>query len=127
MRHPEALPHAFPFRLVERAEDAGGLRAAVVLASGGDFLAPGTPWPLTLVAEAIAQSILLVSNPPAEAGALRLVGIDGVRLLQPVAAGDRLEVEVRRSAGYAALQRFDCRAVKAGALAAVAEVTVAHS
>ena len=50
-----------------------------------------------------------------------------MRLLQPVAAGDRLEVEVRRSAGYAALQRFDCRAVKAGALAAVAEVTVAHS
>ncbi len=125
--HPEALPHAFPFRLVERAEDVGGLRTAVVLASGGGFLAPGTPWPVTLVAEAIAQSILLVAERPVNAGTLRLVGIDGVRLLQPVTAGDRLEIEVRRAAGYAALQRFDCRAVKAGALAAVAEVTVSQS
>ena len=128
MRPPDTLPHGYPFRLVERAEEAGERRTAVVLASAGGFLAPGVAWPVTLVAEAIAQSILVVAAPGGrDVGTPRLVGIDGVRLLQPVTAGDRLEIEVDRPVGYAKLRRFTCRAVKAGALAAVAEVTVSET
>ena len=83
---------------------------------------------MTLVAEAIAQSILIVAAAGGrDAGTPRLVGIDGVRLLQPVTAGDRLEIEVDSAACYAQLRRFTCRAVKAGALAAVAEVTVSET
>jgi 3-hydroxyacyl-[acyl-carrier-protein] dehydratase len=120
---PEAVPHRFPFRLVERVEHCNGGCYAVALATAGGELARSGAWPVTLVAEALAQAILLVAPPPA-GGTLRLVGLDGVRSLQPVLPGDRLLVEVQERAAFGALRRFSCRAVRAGALAATAEVTV---
>ena len=127
-RHRDELPQKYPFRLVERTETAGELRTAVLLGSSGSLVRPGVPWPATLVVEAMAQSILLFSgSSPSAKTEGRLVAIQGARMLQAVTAGDRLEIEVRRSSGYGALQRFTCRALKAGALAAVAEITVSRS
>jgi hypothetical protein len=122
-RPADPLPHAFPFRLVERAEVTDGGRVALVLATANGGLLPRDEWPVTLVAEALAQAILLVVR-PAGNGVLRLVGLDGVRLLQPVRPGSRLEVEVKETAAFAPLRRYGCRAHLGGALAAVAEVTV---
>lgn len=103
---------------------AGGARS-VVLTSADGALQTGESWPVTLVAEALAQSILLLAPPPASAGAeVRLVALDKVRLLREVLAGDRLEVEVVPEGTFGALHRFSCRAVSGGALAATAEVTV---
>ena len=122
---PDRLPHGFPFRLVERAEVVGGRRIAVTLATGGGFLAGTAAWPVTLVAEALAQAILAVGAPGERQGQLRLVALNAVRLLQPVRAGARLEIEVEEQAAFGPLHRFACRATQAGALSAKAEITVA--
>jgi len=121
---PEALPHAFPFRLVERAERVGERRVAVVLASAAGFLAGVSEWPVTLVAEAMAQAILVAVGAP-HRDAPRLVALNEVRLLQPVRSGARLEIEVEERAVFAPLRRYACRALQAGALSATAEITVA--
>jgi len=120
---PDPLPHAYPFRLVERAEVVADGRVAVVLGTMGGSLSAAEGWPVTLVAEALAQSILLV-DPPVEASAPRLAALNRVRLLRPLRAGTRFEVEVRRVAALPPLRRYECRATEAGALAATAEITV---
>ena len=53
------------------------------------------------------------------------MALDEVSLLQPVVAGDRFEVEVRELGNFGKLRRFACRALRGGALAAVAHITVA--
>lgn len=122
-RAPEPLPHSFPFRLVEGTRDGDGGRVAVVLATADGASTGCGPWPATLVAEALAQAILLVAQPPGLAK-LRLIALDGVSVLRPLLAGDRLEVEARELAAYGGLRRYLCRGTCGGALAAVAEVTV---
>ena len=73
------LPQRFPFRLVERVDAVTGNRVGVVLGTANGALAPATGWPVTLLAEALAQAILLVETPP-RAGTLRLVALDDVVL-----------------------------------------------
>ncbi len=119
----EPLPHKHPFRFVERAGESERGRVAVVLATAdGTMTGPG-PWPVALVAEALAQAVLLVVRPD-RTSALRLVALDRVVVSQPVAAGDRLEVEVREVGAFGDLRRYESRATRGGALAAAAEVTV---
>ncbi len=120
---PPELPHSYPFRLVERAEVIGGQRVALVLATANGSLLPNGEWPVTLVAEALAQAILMVFESP-RAADLRLVGLNKVRLLQRVFPGARLEVAVEQLAVFAPLRRYGCRAHQGGALAATAEITV---
>ena len=98
---------------------------AVVLATANGALTGSQPWPVTLVAEALAQAVLLLA-PPRSSSAPRLVGINAVDALQPIAAGDRLEVDVSLTATFGSLRRYTCRAVSGGALAAVAQITVAE-
>jgi 3-hydroxymyristoyl/3-hydroxydecanoyl-(acyl carrier protein) dehydratase len=81
------------------------------------------PWPATLVAEALAQAILLVAGPE-DQSALRLIGLDNVRVVQPPAPGDRLEVDVTEAGKYGTLRRYRCRASRGGGLVAEADVTV---
>ena len=119
---PDRLPHAFPFRLVERAERVGAGRIAVVLATAGGTLTATSEWPVTLVVEAMAQAILIAVDPPRR-GALRLVALNGVRLLQPVRSGSRLEIEVEERAVFGPLRRYACRALQAGAVTATADIT----
>ncbi len=96
---------------------------ALVLGTGGGALTGTGTWPVSLVAEALAQAILLVF-PPAEASALRLIAVDKARIVQPLEAGDRVEVEAEELGQFGSLRRYACRAVSSGALAAVAEITV---
>lgn len=118
------LPQSFPFRLVERVEQLGEGRAAIVLPTAGGALQAAQALPVTLVGEALAQAILLLEPPPS-GGVPRLVGIDHVELVRPVMAGDRLEVSASLTATFGGLRRYACRALAGGALTAVAEVTVA--
>ena len=120
---PDPLPHRFPFRLAERADEHGSERVAVVLGTAGGATTGLAPWPATLVAEALAQAILVVTRPE-RGGTLRLVGLDGVAVFQPLTPGDRLEVEVRELAAFGGLRRFRCRGLCGGGVAAVADVTV---
>jgi hypothetical protein len=120
---PDRQPHAYPFRLVEKAELIDERRVGLVLATADGSLMRDREWPVTLVAEALAQAILVVIGPPRTAD-VRLVGLDRVRLLQPVRPGARLEVEVEELAAFVPLRRYSCRAHQGGALAATAEITV---
>lgn len=120
---PETLRHTYPFKLAERMERTDDGTVAIVLVTEDGELTRGAALPASLLFEALAQSILLVDPRPA-GGALRLVGIDGARVLQPVAAGDRVEVAVTGLGSFGRLRRYACRAVSGGALAAVAEFTV---
>ncbi len=122
-RSPDRQPHAYPFRLVEKAELIDDRRVALVLATSNGSLLSGDEWPVTMVAEALAQAILHVIQPP-QTDHVRLVGLDRVRLLQPVRPGARLEVEVEQQAAFMPLRRYACRAHLGGALAATAEITV---
>ncbi|NWG00470.1 MAG: hypothetical protein HXY19_05965 [Thermoanaerobaculaceae bacterium] len=119
----DGIPHAFPFRLVERREVGDDGARSVVLVTADGAVAAGSAWPVMLVAEALAQSILLVARPEG-GGEVRLVALDRVCQFQEVAAGDRLEVEVRSEGTFGSLRRFSCRAVCSGAVVAAADVTV---
>ena len=122
-RPPEPLPHKIPFRFVERTEEVDGARVAIVLGTAGGAMSGPGPWPIGLVAEALAQAIPLVMRPDQPAS-LRLVALDRVGVFQPIGAGDRLEVEVREAGAFGSLRRYECRARRGGCVAAVAEVTV---
>jgi 3-hydroxymyristoyl/3-hydroxydecanoyl-(acyl carrier protein) dehydratase len=119
----EQVPHQFPFRLVERVESGHDDRLAIVLSTAGGALPGSGPWPITLVAEALAQAILLVVE-PAGPGPLRLVGLDKVALYQSLEPGDRLEVAGEELGTFGGLRRYLCRGHRGGGLAATAEVTV---
>ena len=101
-------------------------RLAVVLSTADGALTGTGPWPVTLVAEALAQAILLVARPSPQ-GALRLVGLDRVTVYQSLEPGDRLEVEVEELGAFGQLRRYACRSRRGGGLAATAEVTVSGS
>lgn len=123
MRQNDLVPHRFPFRLVDGIEaDATGERATVSLTANG-FLARGEPWPVTLVAEALAQAIAALKGGGGGVQA-RLVALHGVQLRQTVFAGDRLRVEVREEARLGNRRRFVCRAWRAGALVAEGTISV---
>jgi 3-hydroxymyristoyl/3-hydroxydecanoyl-(acyl carrier protein) dehydratase len=122
----EYLPHQFPLRLVERVESGPGGRFAVVLATSNGALTGAGPWPVTMVAEALAQAILLVVR-PARCDKVRLVGLDDVVMCRSFLPGDRLEVEVEELGCFGDLRRYRCRGCVGGALAATAEVTVSGS
>lgn len=118
-----STPHAFPFRLVERSETVGERQVVIVLSTAAGFLRRDEPWPVSLVAEALAQAILLL-DPPEQLDRVRLAALQNVALLQEVAAGDRLLVEVEPLGSLGALRRYRCRATRSGAAVALADVTV---
>ena len=113
MRTLAELPHAYPFRFVEtvaepRNEDfsRGTVRVAVSAngraAAGGEWQSP------LLLAEAIAQSALLLEGADPEIGRTGyLAGIDGFEVSRAPRAGEALEVRVRLAARFGAIVKFD--------------------
>ena len=113
MRVPPELPHAYPFRFVETVlepPDSEFSRGTVgVSVSAHGRAAAGEQWqsPL-LLAEAIAQSALLLEGGDPEVGRTGfLAGLDGFEVKRPPRAGEMLEVRVRLSARFGAIVKFD--------------------
>jgi 3-hydroxyacyl-[acyl-carrier-protein] dehydratase len=113
VRTPQELPHAYPFRFVEtvlEARDAEFSRGTVgVAVSANGRAAAGEAWqsPL-LLAEAIAQSALLLEGGDPEMGRTGfLAGLDGFRVDRLPRAGEMLEVRVRLSARFGAIVKFE--------------------
>ena len=118
-RQPEgSIPHERPFRFIETRATG-----PVVLPSAAAW--ESIPWnlPVTLVAEAMAQAILVADPPPAGAR-LKLLGLDQVVLRQSIEAGQQLEVEVQREVRFQNMARYYCRMLAAGKLAAEGRITV---
>jgi len=107
------LPHAYPFRFVDavtRERNADFSSGTVsIRVSGNGRAAMGESWmsPL-LLAEAIAQAALLLEGGDADLGRRGfLAGIDGLELFRSPVAGETLTVDVRLSAKFGAIVRFD--------------------
>ena len=113
MRALAKLPHDYPFRFVETVLEPlgegswrGTVRAAV--SSNGRACAEGTWGSPLLLAEAIAQSALLLEGGDPEVGRTGfLAGIDGFAASRAPRAGEILEIRVRLSARFGAIVKFE--------------------
>ncbi len=115
-RQPEGvIPHQPPFRFAE-----GG---PSLLATAGAAESFPQPLTATILAEAMAQAILLADPPPPGVN-LRLAGLDGLVVRQQVHAGEKLWVKVEKEASFGTLARYYCRVVSAGRLVACGRITV---
>jgi acyl dehydratase len=95
---------------VLQAKDAEFTRGTVsTRVSANGRTAMGAEWasPL-LLAEALAQSALLLEGGDAEIGRRGfLAGIEGFRAVRPPRAGETLRIEVRLTARYGGMVRFE--------------------
>lgn len=117
-RRPPDLPHHPPFRFVAR-----GFLGPTFASTTGETNAESVS--LAILAEAMAQAILVV-DPPENTRGLRLVGLDQVILRQEVQPGDQLDIEVVRHGHFARLARFQCRMLRGGSVVAEGMITVGH-
>lgn len=108
-----ALPHAYPFRFVDtilqKADPEFSKGRARIRLTANARGAMGKEWqsPLLLV-EAIAQAALLLEGgDPAIGRRGFLAGIDGFRVDRAPRAGETLDVDVRLSARFGAIVRFE--------------------
>ncbi len=101
-RDPQALPHRYPFLLVDRVLELEPGRRIVALKNvsyNEPFFQghwPGRPiMPGVLIVEAMAQAAGVLIGHGAETGREALLAsIDGVKLRRPVVPGDQLRLEV---------------------------------
>jgi 3-hydroxymyristoyl/3-hydroxydecanoyl-(acyl carrier protein) dehydratase len=123
------LPHAYPFRLVERAD---GPRGPVLgWTAGGAYGRGGDPMPVTLAVEMMAQAALL-ALPAASSGSAPaaadqpprrglLAGLDGVRFHLPVVPGDSLEARAELAGAFGRLVKARVMLLRSGSAEVVAE------
>ena len=106
----ERLPHAYPFRLVDRLADGG---VGVVVTADAAQLRGGAELPVMLAVEVMAQAALVVLA-PADAGAGEapsgglLAGLDEVSFHAPLVAGDGLRASATVLARMGALVKVRC-------------------
>jgi 3-hydroxymyristoyl/3-hydroxydecanoyl-(acyl carrier protein) dehydratase len=124
------LPHTYPFRLADRVleerDEAFSRGRVSVVVSAGQRAAAGAEWgsPL-LLAEAIAQSALLLAGGDPEIGRSGfLAGLDAFTALRPPRAGEMLSVEVRLAGHYGPLAKFRGIVTSAGEEIAQGEILV---
>jgi 3-hydroxymyristoyl/3-hydroxydecanoyl-(acyl carrier protein) dehydratase len=109
---PGGLPHTYPFRFVDsvvepRNEDFSRGTVRIAVSSNGRAAA-GEAWPSPfLLAEAIAQSALLLEGGDPEIGRTGfLAGIDEFEATRVPRAGETLEVRVRLEARFGSIVKF---------------------
>ena len=114
------FPHAYPFRYVdavleERNADFSRGRVRVCVTSNARA-AMGVGWrsPL-LLAEAIAQAALLLEGGDADLGRRGfLAGLEGFEAKRAPRAGEVLSIDVKLTARFGAIVRFDGEVTSAG-------------
>ena len=129
----DALPHRYPFLLVDRIIEIDGNSSAVGIKNvsmnephfQGHF--PTKPvMPGVLIVEAMAQTAGAINIMRAEGDAPSLVyfmTIDRCKFRKPVVPGDRLELHVRLLKERGTIKRYDCVAKVDGTKVAEAEVS----
>ena len=108
-----ALPHVYPFRFVDTVLRPAGTdftegRVSARVTSGSRA-AMGEAWSSpTLLAEAIAQAALLLQGGDPEAGRRGfLAGIENFEIGRVPRAGESLTIDVRLSARFGAIVKFE--------------------
>jgi 3-hydroxymyristoyl/3-hydroxydecanoyl-(acyl carrier protein) dehydratase len=107
------LPHAYPFRFVDvvlrpaGADFSEGRVSAGITANGRFAMAPGGT-SSTLLAEALAQAALLLQGGDPEVGRRGfLAGIEGFEVGRLPEAGERLQIDVRMTARFGSIVKFE--------------------
>ena len=108
---PEPLPHAYPFRFVERTVEkrgpAEGRVRALVTVNGRRTEAGETLPPLTLV-EVVAQAALLLEGGDPGIGRTGfLAGVSDFAFDREAGSGDLLDVDVRIAGVLGPIVRFE--------------------
>jgi 3-hydroxymyristoyl/3-hydroxydecanoyl-(acyl carrier protein) dehydratase len=98
------IPHRYPFLLVDRVTEfvPGERITGIKNFSAGDYAAQGQPdglatAPVGILMEIVTQlgAILVLGRPEMSGKVAMILQIPQARMLRPVEAGDRLEVEAR--------------------------------
>ncbi len=130
-----ALPHRYPFLLVDRVVEVSEDRKRAVCLKNvtanepyfqGHF--PGFPiMPGVLVVEALAQAAAagLLRTAAAEGKIGLLAGLDGFRFKRPVRPGDQLRLEVELTRMRGPVGKVSARATVDGDLVTEGEITFA--
>jgi 3-hydroxymyristoyl/3-hydroxydecanoyl-(acyl carrier protein) dehydratase len=93
--------------------------------------ASGRGHPLSLLVEIMAQGALVILSEGEErsgtgdGASVRLAGVDGARVHEPIVAGDRLTVDARMEGRYGALAKVSCRLERDGETVAEAGLLLA--
>ena len=130
----EAIPHRYPFLLVDKIVDVDKGESAVGIKNvtinepffPGHF--PQKPvMPGVLILEAMAQTagVLAIDylGEDAKGKVVYFMGIDGAKFRQPVVPGDQLRMKVVKTRGGGAVWKFDAEATVDGAVVAQAKLT----
>lgn len=129
-----AIPHRWPFLLVDRvtelepAQRAVGLKNVTVNEWFFQGHVPGYPiMPGVMIVEALAQLALIVlRSAPEHADKMFLfAGIDELRFRRPVAPGDTLHLEVELAAQEGSSFTFSARAMVGERTASQGRITLA--
>jgi len=130
-----ALPHRFPFLLVDRilevAEDGRSAVGLKCVSANEPFFQghfPDLPiMPGVLIVEALAQcaGASLLGSLEREGKLAVLAGVDGFRFRRPVVPGDQLRLEVKLTRLRGPIGKVDAVASVDGQVAAEGEITFA--
>lgn len=130
----EALPHRYPFLLVDRLKDINGDESCIgiknVTANEPQFMGhfPGHPvMPGVLMLEGMAQTAgalcILAKASDAPPSLVYLMTIDKAKFRKPVGPGDQLEYHVQKSQSRGAVWKFECMAKVDGKKVCEAEIS----
>jgi len=130
----EAIPHRYPFLLidkivdVEKGETAVGIKNVTINEPFFPGHFPQKPvMPGVLILEAMAQTagVLAIDflGDDAKGKVVYFMGIDGAKFRQPVVPGDQLHLKVTKTRGGGAVWKFDAVATVDGAMVAQAKLT----
>ncbi|VAV85650.1 hypothetical protein MNBD_DELTA01-636 [hydrothermal vent metagenome] len=113
-----SLPHAYPFRLLDRLTEINETSATGIKAiSAGDFFygednATGSALPALLIAEALAQlSGLVMTNGRSDCPGAYLAGINELHLKRSARAGETLQLHAETIITFGTMARFSARAI----------------
>ena len=129
----EALPHRYPFLMVDRVIEIKGDESAIgiknVTFNEPQFMGhfPGQPvFPGVLMIEGMAQTagvMCIASGVVGKAKAVYFMTIDKAKFRKPVIPGDTVEYHVRKIRRRSNIWKFAAEAKVAGVLVAEAEVS----
>ncbi|MEP0520832.1 MAG: 3-hydroxyacyl-ACP dehydratase FabZ [Hyphomicrobiales bacterium] len=130
----KALPHRYPFLLVDKLKDINGDESCTgvknVTANEPQFMGhfPGQPvMPGVLMLEGMAQTAgalcILAKSKDAPPSLVYLMSIDKAKFRKPVVPGDQIEYLVKKIQSRGSVWKFACSAMVDGKKACEAEIS----
>lgn len=130
----KALPHRYPFLMIDKIIDIDGDESAVgiknVTYNEPQFLGhfPGEPiFPGVLIIEGMAQTagaiVINLENQSGGKHIVYLLAVDGVKFRKPAKPGDRLEYHIKKMHRRRTVGRYEAKAIVDGTVVAEAEIT----